>query len=466
MSEKSKKDEVKIDLSEKIDRSCSVPILFLAFSAIVWLLVYGLFSTIAGFRLLSPGWLADSAWLSYGRLQSSSDFALYFGFLVQLGLALTGWIFSQRGKTVLIDIGFIYLGGLLWNSGVTLGLLGIITGESSGLEGLQMPDQIIPILFIGISFVGISFVQTNNRRTDEEMKPSSWFLFVGLLWLPWILGGSYLLLYTIKVKGVLANIADWWFIQNFTMVYLTFVALGVITNFLNFLSNRNIGHRSAFVAFWVLLLFGSMGGVSPGAPVPAWLPALSTVSSVFYFVGVLISLRWIWSLQNDLDIKRTDGKFALFLLRLSVGIFAMVSLVKFVFAFPAFGSIAEFTTFIPAIKKLHSLGFVGLAMIASFVYIFPRLVGVSFSPTVFKYQTILLILGVFISTVPSAIGGLLSGDGKLNSGLYVSSVGNLIFLFGSFLLFLNFIGSIIVAMKNCDCLKIFQNKQQLNQSES
>ena len=221
MSEKSKKDEVKIDLSEKIDRSCSVPILFLAFSAIVWLLVYGLFSTIAGFRLLSPGWLADSAWLSYGRLQSSSDFALYFGFLVQLGLALTGWIFSQRGKTVLIDIGFIYLGGLLWNSGVTLGLLGIITGESSGLEGLQMPNQIIPILFMGISFVGISFVQTNNRRTDEEMKPSSWFLFVGLLWLPWILGGSYLLLYTIKVKGVLANIADWWFIQNFTMVYLT-----------------------------------------------------------------------------------------------------------------------------------------------------------------------------------------------------------------------------------------------------
>ena len=466
MSEKSKKDEMKIELSEKLDSSCSVPILFLAFSAIVWLLVYGLFSTIAGFRVLSPGWLADSAWLSYGRLQSASEFALYFGFLVQLGLALTGWIFSQRGKTVLIDIGFIYLGALLWNSGVTLGLLGIITGESSGLEGLQMPNQIIPILFMGISFVGISLVQTNNRRTDEEMKPSSWFLFVGLLWLPWILGGSYLLLYTIKVKGVLANIVDWWFIQNFTMVCLTFVALGVITNFLNSLSNRNIGHRSAFLAFWVLLLFGSMGGVSPGAPVPAWLPALSTVSSVFYFVGVIISLRWIWSLLYDLDIKTTDSKYALFLLRLSVGVFAIVSLVKFVFAFPEFGSIAEFTTFIPAIKKLYSLGFVGLAMIASFVYIFPRLVGVSFSPTVFKYQTILLIFGVFISTVPSAIGGLLSGDGKLNSGLYVSSLGNLIFLFGSFLLFLNFIGSIIVAMKNCDCLKIFQNKQQLNQSES
>lgn len=466
MSNKSKKEDVNIDLSEKLDRSCSVPVLFLAFSAIVWLLVYGLFSTIAGFRVLSPGWLADSAWLSYGRLQSASQFVLQFGFLVQLGLALTSWIFSQRGKTVLIDVGFIYLGALLWNIAVTLGFFGMITGEASGLEGVQMPSQIIPILFIGISFIGISLVQTNNRRTDEKMKPSNWFLLVGLLWLPWILGGSYLLLYTIQVKGVVANIVDWWFIQNFAMVYLTFIALGVITNFLNLLSNQNVGHGSAVLSFWVLLLFGSIGGVSPGAPVPAWLPALSTVSSVFYFVGVLVSLWWIWNLQINLVIKSGDGKFALFLFRLSLGVFAIVSLIKFVFAFPAFGRVAEFTSFIPAIKNLYSLGFVGLAMITAFVYIFPRLVEVSFSPTITKYQTILLIFGVLLSTMPTAIGGLLSGDGVLNSGFRISSVGNLIFLFGSFLLFVNFIGSIIVAMKKCDCLKIFQTKKQLNQAES
>ncbi len=466
MSNKSKKEDVNIDLSEKLDRSCSIPVLFLAFSAIVWLLVYGLFSTIAGFRVLSPGWLADSAWLSYGRLQSASQFVLQFGFLVQLGLALTSWIFSQRGKTVLIDVGFIYLGALLWNIAVTLGFFGMITGEASGLEGVQMPSQIIPILFIGISFIGISLVQTNNRRTDEKMKPSNWFLLVGLLWLPWILGGSYLLLYTIQVKGVVANIVDWWFIQNFAMVYLTFIALGVITNFLNLLSNQNVGHGSAVLSFWVLLLFGSIGGVSPGAPVPAWLPALSTVSSVFYFVGVLVSLWWIWNLQINLVIKSGDGKFALFLFRLSLGVFAIVSLIKFVFAFPAFGRVAEFTSFIPAIKNLYSLGFVGLAMITAFVYIFPRLVEVSFSPTITKYQTILLIFGVLLSTMPTAIGGLLSGDGVLNSGFRISSVGNLIFLFGSFLLFVNFIGSIIVAMKKCDCLKIFQTKKQLNQAES
>ena len=466
MSEKLKKDEVSTDLSEKLDRSCCVPVLFLAFSAIIWLLVYSLFSTIAGFRVLSPSWLADSAWLSFGRLQSASQFVLHFGFLVQLGVALTSWIFSQRGKTVLIDVGYIYFGALLWNIGVTFGFLGIISGEPSGLEGLQMPSQIIPILFIGISFIGISLLQTNNRRTDEKMKPSNWFLFVGLLWLPWILGGSYLLLYSIQVKGIVANIVDWWFIQNFAMVYLTFVALGIITNFLYFFSNRDIGYYSAMIAFWVLLLFGSLGGVSPGAPVPAWLPALSTVSSVFYFVGVLVAISWIWSLQKKLVVKSDDDRYALFLFRLSLTAFTVVSLIKFVFAFPSLGRIAEFTTFIPAIKNLHSLGFVGLAMITAFVYIFPRLSKVSFSPTIFKYQTILLVLGVLVSTAPSAIGGLLSGDGKLNSGLYVSSVGNVIFLIGSFLLFLNFIGSIFVAMKSCDCLKIFQNKKQLTQAKS
>ena len=87
---------------------------------------------------------------------------------------------------------------------------------------------------------------------------------------------------------MMANIVDWWFIQNFTKVYLTFVALGVCSHFFSLFSGRGvIGRGYAVFAFWVLLIFGSIGGISVGAPVPAWLPALSTVSAVFYFIGAV-----------------------------------------------------------------------------------------------------------------------------------------------------------------------------------
>ena len=79
----------------------------------------------------------------------------------------------------------------------------------------------------------------------------------------------------------MANIVDWWFIQNFAKVYLTFVGLGTLFHFLPALSGRQlVGRGYAQFAFWIMLLFGSVGGVGPGAPVPAWLPALSTVSAL------------------------------------------------------------------------------------------------------------------------------------------------------------------------------------------
>ena len=66
------------------------------------------------------------------------------------------------------------------------------------------------------------------------------------------------------------------------------VALGALFHFLPALSGRQLmGRGYAQFAFWIMLLFGSVGGVGPGAPVPAWLPALSTVSAVFYFFGVI-----------------------------------------------------------------------------------------------------------------------------------------------------------------------------------
>ena len=181
MSSQSKEVEAKMDPLEAADSSCKGPVLFLAFSAITWLVVYSLFSMLAGVKVHAYGMMVDSEWLSYGRIQPASQLALQFGFLVQLGLAITAWVLSHRGKTVLVDGGYLYLGGLIWNVGVTLGFLGILSGGGSGLVGLQMPVHVLPILLTGFVLIGVSLVQTNNRRTDEEMSPAQWFLFTATL---------------------------------------------------------------------------------------------------------------------------------------------------------------------------------------------------------------------------------------------------------------------------------------------
>jgi len=456
MSSKPKEGEAKQDPREAVDRSCRGPVLFLAFSAVAWLLVYSLFALLAGVKVHASGMMADSAWLTYGRIHPASQLALQFGFLVQLGLAVSAWILSHRGKTVLVDGGYLIFGGMLWNAGVTLGFLGILAGNASGLEGLQMPGKVLPLLFFGFALVGLSLVQTNNRRTDEEMSPAQWFLFAATLWLPWVLGGSYLLIHFFHAKGVVANIVDWWFIQNFAKVYLTFVGLGTLFHFLSALSGRQlVGRGYAQFAFWMLLLFGSVGGVSPGAPVPAWLPALSTVTAVFYFFGVIAAWVSLKRTINGASAVNDADSLAYNLMRLAALLFISISVVNVIFAFPGPGSAAEFTTYGPAMELLFNFGFVGLTLIAALYHIFPRLVGMDFSPKMTRVQTAAIVLGLFGATLPTALGGLMSGDAVLGSGVYFASLGDIFLLAGSLILFLNFFGAILFAVKSCDCLASF-----------
>ena len=467
MSSEPKEDEAKMDPREAVDRSCRGPVLFLAFSAVAWLLVYSLFALLAGVKVHAPGMMADSAWLAYGRIQPASQLALQFGFLVQLGLAISAWILSHRGKTVLVDGGYLIFGGLLWNAGVTLGFLGILAGEASGLEGLQMPGKVLPLLFFGFVLVGLSLVQTNNRRTDEEMSPAQWFLFAATLWLPWVLGGSYLLIHFFHAKGVVANIVDWWFIQNFAKVYLTFVGLGTLFHFLSALSGRQLlGRGYAQFAFWLMLLFGSVGGVSPGAPVPAWLPALSTVTAVFYFFGVIAAWVSLKRTINGASAANDADSLAYNLMRLAALVFISSSVVNVIFAFPGPGSTAEFTTYGPAMELLFNLGFVGLTLIAALYHIFPRLVGMDFSPRMTRIQTMAIVLGLFGATLPTALGGLMSGDAVLGSGFYFASLGNIFLLVGSLILFLNFLRAILFAMKNCECLASFCGKAKTKEANA
>ena len=456
-----------MDPREAVDRSCRGPVLFLAFSAVAWLLVYSLFALLAGVKVHASGMMADSAWLAYGRIQPASQLALQFGFLVQLGLAVSAWILSHRGKTVLVDGGYLIFGGMLWNAGVTLGFLGILAGNASGLEGLQMPGKVLPLLFFGFVLVGLSLVQTNNRRTDEEMSPAQWFLFAATLWLPWVLAGSYLLIHFFNAKGVVANIVDWWFIQNFARVYLTFVGLGTLFHFLSALSGRQlVGRGHAQLAFWLLLLFGSVGGVSPGAPVPAWLPALSTVTAVFYFFGVIAAWVSLKRTINGAAAANDADSLVYNLMRLAALVFISISVVNVFFAFPGPGSTAEFTTYGPAMELLFNLGFVGLTLIAALYHIFPRLAGMDFSPRMTRIQTTAIVLGFFGATLPTALGGLMSGDAELGSGFYFASLGDVFLFAGSLILFLNFLRAIWFAMKNCECLADFSGKAKTKEASA
>jgi len=189
--------------------------------------------------------------------------------------------------------------------------------------------------------------------------------------------------------------------------------------------------------------------------VPAWLPALSTVTAVFYFFGVIAVWVSLKRTLNGASAADFADSLAYNLMRLAALVFITVSVLNVFFAFPGPGSVAEFTIYGPAMELLFNLGFVGLTLIAALYHVFPRLAGMDFCPKMTRIQTGAIVLGFFGATLPSALGGLMSGDAVLGSGFYFASLGDVFLFVGSLILFLNFLGAILFAMKNCECLAGF-----------
>ena len=122
-----------------IDASCRLPLVVLFLCAAVWLVIGSAFTLIASLKFHAPGFLADSAWLTYGRVRPAGFNCILYGFCVQAGLGVALWLLARLGRTKLALPGLVTAGAMCWNLGVAAGVAGILAGGSTGFENLEMP---------------------------------------------------------------------------------------------------------------------------------------------------------------------------------------------------------------------------------------------------------------------------------------------------------------------------------------
>src|SRR6185295_2270366 len=173
-------------LLAEIDASCRVPVLLLFLGALVWLLAASAFALIASIKLHAPGFLAGCPCLSFGRIQPAALNCFLYGFAAQAGLGVAVWLICRLGQTPLCCPGYVTVAKLFWNLGVTVGVFGILNGDSTGFEWLEMPRYASPILFLAYALIGLAAIVTLHHRRERELYVSQWFLFAALLAFPWL----------------------------------------------------------------------------------------------------------------------------------------------------------------------------------------------------------------------------------------------------------------------------------------
>jgi cytochrome c oxidase cbb3-type subunit 1 len=400
--------------TNQIDASCRVPLLVLFGGAAAWLVVGSLLALLASLTFHMPDKFGDCPWGTYGHLQPAADDALLYGFCIPAGLGVALWIFARLGQTPVRGAFVPVVAAHLWHLGVLVGLVGIFAGDSTGYAWVEFPRGGSALLFFAYLLLGLWALMNFSSRRDGDMFPSHWFLVAALFLFPWIYSTANILIVGWPVRGVAQAVVAWWFGNNLVFVWTSLIGLGTAFYFLPKFSVRPLQtYFYALFAFWTLLLFGSMRGVPAGAPVPAWLPTLSSFNSLMLVVPVIAIAIIGW--KTVVGAKGQECKGGSFCMaKFGFVSFLLSALMLIATACPHFSRLTQFTWFSTAQTQLQLYGFFTITIFGAIYHILPRAVGIEFAfPKLIRVQHWLAILGIVILVASLAVGGVEQGI-KLN----------------------------------------------------
>jgi cytochrome c oxidase cbb3-type subunit 1 len=407
----------------EIDLSCRVPLLALFGGAAFWLVISSVFAVLSSLKFHNANFLADASWLTFGRIRPAANNAFLYGFAIPAGLGVGLWMIARLGRIQLVQPLLVSTGVKLWNFGVLVGLFGIMSGDATGFEWFDMPRYASLFLFLGYLLMSAFGLLTFYQRRQRALFISQWFLLAAFFWFPWIFVTASALLLIFPVRGATQAVLAWWYAGNILWVWLSAIGIAILFYFIPRFTRREIhSYYLALFTFWSLLLFSSWSGVPNSAPVPAWIPAASTVGTV---LGGLAMLTLILNLHHTLN-----GRWAL--LRENVSLkFLAFGLLAFVLAqllniAGSIGPVADLldlTWFGFARNQLQCYGFFAIVLFGAIYHIVPQLLGLAAGADLIpasvaklaRANFMLAVLGIMLVAVPFAVGGLIQGVQMANS---------------------------------------------------
>ncbi|MDB6053792.1 MAG: hypothetical protein JWN25_1315 [Verrucomicrobiales bacterium] len=402
-----------LDSAEQIDASLRAQLMLLISSASIWGVVAGFLGLIAGIKLIIPGFWNDCAWITYGRIQPAASNALLFGFAIQAGFAVLLWLVCRLGARTLASGWTVLVGTKLWNLGVLVGTFGILSGDSTNLEGLEFPKYTVPILVLGYLMIGVSALMTFASRNRRELYVSQWYLLGAIFWFPWIYGTVAYLAVFHPMRGVVTPLLAAWFRNGVSTLWLSPLGIAVLYYFIPKITGRILYSRYlALVGFWVLAFSGAWATLQIGAPVPAWIVSVTVASSILLLIPLIsTSVNLLVTLNGFNGAKSNIWPF----IKVATYCFVISSLLLIWANMPGLNKLTYFTIFGDGLRALYLHGFVAMSFFAVIYYVLPRIaLKGELSASLTKVHFMLTLSGVSIVFLALALGGWLQGTALAN----------------------------------------------------
>jgi cytochrome c oxidase cbb3-type subunit 1 len=401
-----------------IDRSLRHPVMFFLTSGAAWLAVSILLGVISSAKVHSPGFLSDCAWLTYGRVFPAHINALVYGWGMQAAFAVIIWLMARLSRKQCTSAGMILTAGHVWNFGVALGVIGILSGNGTGMQWMEFPAFAWPVLLLSYFVILIgSFIQF-RVRPEGHVYISQWYLLAAMIWFPWIYITANTLLHCMPGNPVMAAGINAWFKSGMIFLFFTPVALATAYYLAPKVTGRPVySYSLAKLGFWSLAIIAPWAGMQKlaGAPVPYFLPYFGAAATVLLFIpaftAAMNTLRTALSEPEKVAASPT--------LRFTIaGIVGLLVLAVEAVVFNLPGSTLKLTQFSLSgygFDILALYGFFTLVMFGATYFIVPRVTRREWlSRRLIKIHFLFSVYAVAILGVFTLLGGMFQGAAQEN----------------------------------------------------
>lgn len=392
----------------RIDESVRIPVLVFTVSAALWLLVGTAVSFTLSFKLHSPGFLADWAALTFGRLRGLENAVMVYGWACNAAFAGGLWMMARLAQVELRRPAALVIAGLFWNLGVLLGGAGILAGHGTGLAWLDLPAYAGPVLFAAYLVIGSWIFVVHKARTNRHVFVSQWYLLAALLWFPWLFSLAQVMLFIDPARGTMQALVHAWFGGG--MVSLWFVPVG--TALLYYLVPKMLArpisnYYLTLYGFWTLAIFGGWAGATRliGGPVPAWVVSTGVAASIMLVVFVVVlAITLVPTVFGAAPALRRDWAFRFLAVGLAALVLAEVATVAF--SFRGVAEVVQFSLLRTAHTQLLLYGFFSMVAFGAFYYFVPRVAGgAALLPGMAGFHFWASVVGLVTGVGALAVGG-------------------------------------------------------------
>lgn len=349
---------------------------------LAWLTVFPLVGLLVSIKFHHPGFLGDTAWLTFGRLRPVHVNGVIFGAFSTPVLGMLYYLVPRLCGRPMAKEAWGWWALIGWNIFIITGAVSLLLGYNLGFEAdeFEWPWNILRWLVLAL--IGGQVLVTIFKRREGGFYVSLWYTIAALVWtLMNLVLGNVILPY-VEMSGISNAALHGLYIHYVVGLWITPAGLAIMYYFIPLATHNPLfSHRLSLLGFWSLAFLYPFVGTHHYlfSPIPYHNQTISIVTSMLLIIpvwAVITNLfgtalgRW-GAIAGGKDADSYGAKF----LMLAVFYYLAGCFQGSVEALRRMQELTHFNDFVISHSHATVFGTFIVAVVGAMYYLWPRLTG-------------------------------------------------------------------------------------------